>query len=385
MASPITVAIVNHTSRLGGAERVLLTFLKYADSSSLRPVLVCPIGPLADEAQALGVECVPFDSVSQIATTRSMVSFKNDFITTYEALRNLNSILATIRPDVVMSNSVKSHVLCSLACRRLRIPHVVRLHDHLSAFSKGARAILVLALRRAALVSCVSKSVANSVVDVLGSSKRVEVCYNGHVFADVVLSHHIEGTRVVAAGWLFPWKGFDVFIRAMEMIAGDYSEWWFTIAGGVAEDVPESRAYQELLQSMISRSRFRSRFALVGEYRSLSEILCCSGHCIFVLPSQRPDPLPTVLLEAASLKVATVATDVGGVNEIIPDEAYGITCEPTPNAIAQSVRRLIENPDIRMRMGQNFADIVRSRFGVEPYVNAITSQLVRVVRLYTSI
>ncbi len=63
---------------------------------------------------------------------------------------------------------------------------------------------------------------------------------------------------------MLPWKGFDVFIRAMEMVAESTDEWQFVIAGDVASDVVESLSYKEQLRQAVERSKSRHRFVFTA-------------------------------------------------------------------------------------------------------------------------
>jgi glycosyltransferase involved in cell wall biosynthesis len=95
---------------------------------------------------------------------------------------------------------------------------------------------------------------------------------------------------------------------------------------------------------------------------------------IVCLPSYR-EGLPKVLLEAAASARPTVATDVPGCREIVLHGENGLLVPPRdPEALASALRMLIENKEMRLRMGRRGREIVEAEFSVER-VNAETLKL----------
>jgi len=74
---------------------------------------------------------------------------------------------------------------------------------------------------------------------------------------------------------------------------------------------------------------------------------------IFVLPSLK-EGLPYVLLEAGLARLPIVATDIGGVSEIIENEKTGILISPANSEeIANAIEKIMENPELRDKLDQN--------------------------------
>lgn len=71
---------------------------------------------------------------------------------------------------------------------------------------------------------------------------------------------------------------------------------------------------------------------------------------IFVLPS-RSEAFPNSVMEAMACQCAVVASDVGGVPELVQAGATGLLFGPgSPAALAAALRRLIENPQLRQTL-----------------------------------
>jgi glycosyltransferase involved in cell wall biosynthesis len=82
---------------------------------------------------------------------------------------------------------------------------------------------------------------------------------------------------------------------------------------------------------------------------------------VFVLPS-RFESFPRVLLEAMASGLPIVATRVGGVSELVAEGENGLLVPPDdPPALAEAIRRLAEDPELRGRFG------AASRRKIAPY------------------
>ena len=72
---------------------------------------------------------------------------------------------------------------------------------------------------------------------------------------------------------------------------------------------------------------------------------------IFVLPSLY-EGISLAIIEAMGTGLPIVASDVGGMPNMITDGADGLLCEPTAQSVAEKLEKLIENQELRIRLGQ---------------------------------
>jgi len=86
---------------------------------------------------------------------------------------------------------------------------------------------------------------------------------------------------------------------------------------------------------------------------------------IVVLPSYR-EGLPKVLLEAASCGRPIVATDVPGCREVVRHNENGLLVPPHDSkALADALKVLIKDPELRAKMGARGREIVETEFSEE--------------------
>lgn len=74
---------------------------------------------------------------------------------------------------------------------------------------------------------------------------------------------------------------------------------------------------------------------------------------IALAPSIWPEPCPTVVMEAMSIGRPVIATDIGGLPDIIGDGETGLLVPPGDvAALRGAMERLLADPELRMRMGE---------------------------------
>lgn len=80
------------------------------------------------------------------------------------------------------------------------------------------------------------------------------------------------------------------------------------------------------------------------------------------LPS-RSEGFSTALLEAAACGTPAIATDVGGMDELIPDSSFGtVIPDAEPPTILEALRNAAENRDRLHAQGENVAELVRREY-----------------------
>lgn len=73
---------------------------------------------------------------------------------------------------------------------------------------------------------------------------------------------------------------------------------------------------------------------------------------IFVLPSIY-EGMPMTLIEAMGTGMPILASNVGGIPDMIENEKSGLLCEPTVDGVVRGLERLIESEEDRKRYGEN--------------------------------
>lgn len=156
--------------------------------------------------------------------------------------------------------------------------------------------------------------------------------------------------NVVFIGRLEPWKGVHTFIKAARMILKERDDVTFTLVGDGS------------LRNHVENNGYTDRIKVLGEvpYNQIPNIL--SNASILVLPSYM-EGLPTVCLEALASKVPVVASNIGGIPEIVIDGKTGYLFPPgNAELFADRILRLLANESLRSRMGRNGLRLVKKLY-----------------------
>ncbi|MFI0235184.1 glycosyltransferase family 4 protein [Streptomyces sp. NPDC016845] len=158
---------------------------------------------------------------------------------------------------------------------------------------------------------------------------------------DQTLSHH--GTKIaVAAGRLFPQKGFDLLIPAWAKLVGDHPDWQLRIYGS-----GEKKAQ---LRALIEEHHLYNHVFLMGHTDRLDDELAKAS--LYVL-SSRFEGLPMVMIEAMSHALPVVSFDCPtGPADVLTHGVDGLLVpEQDPDALADALGRLMGDRGLRAEMG----------------------------------
>jgi glycosyltransferase involved in cell wall biosynthesis len=143
-------------------------------------------------------------------------------------------------------------------------------------------------------------------------------------------------------------KGVDVLLHAWGRMLREPSEWRAHLKPRlrlVGDGVCEAQIVRIVAELAIQDS-----VELLGLRTDVVDLLQQSWG--FVMPS-RWEGMPNALLEAMACGLPCVATRVSGSEDIISDGVNGLLVEPEqPAEMAQALRRIIEDPDLAQRLGQ---------------------------------
>jgi glycosyltransferase involved in cell wall biosynthesis len=171
---------------------------------------------------------------------------------------------------------------------------------------------------------------------------------------------------------LVPKKGVDVLLEALARLPRDLAWRYEHIGGGALRRELEARAEALGLGGRVAWLGPRPQDEVLSAYRRAE---------LFVLPSRVAkdgdrDGLPNVLLEAGSQELATVASDVAAVPELIEDGVSGrLVPAGDAVALARAIEALIRDPALRLRLGRAARASVLERFAMEPGLERLAARL----------
>ncbi len=165
---------------------------------------------------------------------------------------------------------------------------------------------------------------------------------------------------------LIPAKGAEEFVRAAVSLCEKVRNVSFVVVGVWTDD-----PFIEKLRGIADP--FRDRIHFLGYRRNVWDILRDSD--IFVLPSwPYIEGLPRVVIEAMACGVPVVGTDVEGTNEAVVQDETGLLVPPKDAAsLANAINKLIDDPHLRIRLGENGRQRVLEVFDIKDHVHRVES------------
>jgi len=187
-----------------------------------------------------------------------------------------------------------------------------------------------------------------------GWVKDVQVVPNGTPFnpkLDDKFKRNESRVTISYLGNLLESKGVLDVVKAAKIVAGKYPEVRFKFAGSwrAQESETKKRAH-----GFIQENHYENRIEFVGRILGGEKEKFLIGTDIFVFPSwYKFEGHPNVIIEAMAAGCPVISTkNVGAIPETVIDGKTGILVEKkNPEAIAKAITKLIEHPELRVKMG----------------------------------
>lgn len=288
-----------------------------------------------------------------------------------QALHSLMGVMRAFRPDVLHANNSKGGLWGAIAGRLMGVRRIV-FTAHGWAFNEERpwwqKVVFWIAHYTTVLLShitlCNSEATrwdARSMPLVQYKLRTIPLGVDvpTHLSKDdarKILAPHIASPLWIGSvAELHPNKQLDVLVRAFAHIANDFPDTTLVLVGEGKERVTLEALVREL--GLEARVRLRGHVEHAATYMRAFDI--------FVLPS-RTESLGYVLLEAGCATLPVVASNVGGIPEIVKDGETGLLVgSGDVDALARALRTYLTDPALRTRMAEALHAHVTTSFSKE--------------------
>lgn len=342
-----------------GAERVLLELLIELRHSEYQGILGCLVEPHAAEPEIARRARMEGVTVHVFPTRRGLDRNCAAGIRDYVKAHGI---------ALIHCHGYKPNILCGLFIDG-RIPRVSTAHGW--AKGSGLKVSLYnwldrLALKKMDGIVGVSEALVKQLQGAGDTARLVwripngiRVSAEGHggqtARQDAVKGNADRHVVLGAVGRLAPVKGYAHLLRAMQEVVLQYPGCRLIIAG----DGP----LKEELESLRDRLGLNQFVHFAGFIEDMGEFFRRID--VFLMPSLS-EGLPIALLEAMACGKACIASEVGGVPEVLSSSDLGILVPPAqPSAMAKAILSIIRDEDGRVLMGAKARRVVLQRFSVE--------------------
>lgn len=290
--------------------------------------------------------------------------------TLYMALNELRRILLEEKVEVIHAHGAMCCIAASIAVSRLSGIRLITTIHNFPSEVKGIKGhlyplLLSHALKSSHHIVFVSEALkAHYQVRSKIREEKTSVIYNGIDFDAIgelseSLEHYLPSTTketplILCVARLIPEKGVDEFIEAASKVMAQGIFPQFLVAG----EGPEGK---KLKQKAINL-HIEKNIEFLGHRNDIYPLMKASN--LVVLPSYR-EGLGLTLLEAMALKKPVIATNVGGIPEVVIDGKTGILIPPG-NAIelSNAIIKIVQDEDLAKSMGEAGYYLVKEKFSL---------------------
>ncbi|MDR1384841.1 MAG: glycosyltransferase [Planctomycetaceae bacterium] len=371
ISGKIHVALCITELQVGGAERMLVELATRLDRSRFVP-FVCSMKPRPPKNVPNLLQ--PLDDASIPVEFLNFTSPLSLFC----GLRRLRRIFRQYKPHICQSFLFHANVLTrfaawtplkSLAKSQIEqpVPHIL---SGIRVAEKEKTWHLLLDRWTQRLVEkyvCVSRGVADFTESNAGIARdKIIIIPNG---VDVEKYQTREkanlascccseqSKKILVIGRLHPQKGIDWLLQTTDLWFATRNDWELLLVG----DGPE----RATLERMAREKPYHRRIHFLGHRQDIPQLLTASD--LLLLPS-RWEGMPNVVMQAMASGLPVVATEVEGVDELIPQKSLQTCPFGNTAAFAEKIVQILDRSDLAAKLGAQNQEYIRRHFAIQKMV-----------------
>jgi glycosyltransferase involved in cell wall biosynthesis len=293
-----------------------------------------------------------------------------------KAYRRIKQIIEEFKPHIVHTHASKAGALGRKAAFSLKVPVVVHtFHGHVfHSYFGPIKTTIFKAIERGLAkksdgIIAISTLQKDELVNIhkISNDQKVKVIslgFNLSKFHEALSRRqelrskmHIADDEIAIAivGRLAPIKNHKMFLDAIEIVASKTDK---KIVVYIVGDGAERTTIEQQIQHMATKDSCRivmtSWITDIASFNAAIDIICLTSN---------NEGTPVSLIEAQAANIPIVATDVGGVRDVVlADETAFMVPKNDTTSFAEKLLMLIDDEKIRHKMSQNGWNFVKAHF-----------------------
>jgi glycosyltransferase involved in cell wall biosynthesis len=380
----MNILFVSHTADLGGGERSLLTFLKNTKELFDIRVLFPKEGPLVSAVNERGIKSYVSSyewwTVRRGATRHHVKeTFPRQIL---DAKKILSKIEGGWKPEVIYTNT---SVVCvgALIAQMLKVNHIWHIReygekDHGFVYEYGLE-------DTGTIINALSSSVIFNSEAVRKEFDNIEfeksyVIYNAVEIPQAVLQKNTDkpafsynsSFKLLIAGTISERKGqLDAVESVANLINKGYN--LELVLMGHCNDLSLKEKIMKIKHTCKDPNKIR-----LLEYRENPYPVFLETDVVMV--TSKNEAFGRTILEGWLMDKPVIATNKGGVPEIVSDQVNGLLYTPGDTSkLSQQIAKLYSDSDLRSRLANDGRKRALKKFGVDNYVRSIESVINKTV------
>ena len=303
----------------GGVERGTVELNREFVKNGIESFVISAGGKLENQIDIDGGKHIKFDVCS-----------KNIF-TVFSRVSKLKKILKDINPDIIHVRSRVPAWLIFFANKSLKIKVVSTVHGFNSVGFYSS------IMQKADAVICVSSSIkeyiqknyqtTENIITVIPRGIDLELFNQNNISNEFINNfkkeYDLENKFIVSSvGRVTQLKDYETFIKAVFLVKKEILNIKALIVGGVRSDKEE---YLNSLKKLVKELALEDNISFTGSQSKIAEIYALSD--VVVSSSKKPESFGRAVAEAIAMNTPVIATNHGGVKDIIIENENGFFFE----------------------------------------------------------
>jgi glycosyltransferase involved in cell wall biosynthesis len=374
------ILFIHQSAELYGSDKTLLLLLKHLDKSQFNPVVVLPFdGPLKSELEKENIKVVIAPVLKLYRKMFSPLNILKFFSDIKKGISILDDLNKQHHFDLIYSNTL-AVLLGIIYAKKRNIKHLWHVHEIIES-PKIFTNLFCKLLQNKSNSIIVYNSIATQKFWNINSkiSDKAQVIWNGLEIPDEIASENeilniretffnSNSNEIVIGlvGRISRWKGQLTLLNAFIELQSKYPNVRLVFIGSPP---PNQENFLKKLNDEISKNQISSKVAIIPFQEKIFKFW--QSIDIAVVPSTEPEPFGLVAVEAMLAKKPIVASNHGGLTEIIIENQTGFLVIPNNEiALSKALSQLIENPQLRKDFGEKGYKRAIKEFSVVNYVKS---------------
>ena len=349
--------------------------IKALQSQGHQIIALSPKDEYVERLEAMGVQHIPIN-----LDQKGINPIKDLYL-----IKQYHTIFKSIKPDLILSYTIKPNIYGNLAARRLKIPTINNISGLGTLFINSniitsyiGKLLYKIGLSSSKHVFFQNPEDKNLFIQSrFTSDKNSSVIPGSGVNIRFFKSSRItnKGKRFLFSGRLIGDKGVFEYLKAAIIVLKKFPDIEFILVGEMGVN-NKTAISEDDLNGYIEKY---SQFKYLGKSDNMLDLLKTID--VMVLPSYR-EGLSKSLLEASAMKIPIVTSDVPGCRDIVTHGYNGFLCKvKSVDSLARSMEEIIEiTEETRHEMGLNGRIRIEQFFSEEKVIKHYSNQISKLLK-----